>query len=276
MPAPIRITITAVLCVLFFFAVVASFFVISDEIAHSLARTVPSYAMQDISAVLDKEQWTDEDYDFLYHQTGLSASALDEYRDNKNFILGCQSDLFYDGEVQHDAANFGSSHDYFPDRLFNMVNLRPGDVLISSSVHTLGWRNGHAALVLNSTRTLQAITIGVPSRVQGTVWFREASNFMVLRPVGIDAEIIEDIINYAWNNLVNVEYSLFTGVFNAKNQADDPQTTQCAHLVWQAYMAFGYDIDSDGGPVVTPKDIANSPYFEVIQVNGFDPDKLWN
>lgn len=275
MPAPVRITLITVLCVLFFFVVAMSFFVISDGIAHSLARVVPSYAMEDIAPVLAKDEWSQEDYDFLYRQTGLSPSALDEYREDEDFILACQRDLFYDGEVQHDAANFGSSHDYFPDKLFTMVSLRPGDVLISSSVHTLGWRNGHAALVLNSSRTLQAITIGVPSRIQGLVWFREAANFMVLRPVGIDKEVIDDIVDYAWDNLVNVEYSLFTGIFNAKNQADDPQTTQCAHLVWQAYMAFGYDIDSDGGPVVTPKDIANSPYFEVIQVNGFDLKELW-
>lgn len=275
MPAPLRITIISLLCLLFFFVVVMSFFVISDGVAHSLARVVPSYAKEDISAVLEKEQWSDEDYSFLYRQTGLSRSALDEYKNDKSFILACQDDLFYDGEVSHDAANFGSSHDYFPDKTFHIVSLRPGDVLISSSVHTLGWRNGHAALVLNSSQTLQAITIGVPSRVQGLVWFKEASNFMVLRPKNIDQSDIADIVAYAWDNLVNVQYSLFTGIFNEKNQAENPQTTQCAHLVWQAYMAFGYDIDSDGGPVVTPKDIANSPYFEVIQVNGFDLEKLW-
>ena len=40
-------------------------------------------------------------------------------------------------------------------------------------------------------------------------------------------------------------------------------------------MNAGYDLDPTGGPLVTPDDIANSPYLEVVQIYGFDPDKLW-
>ena len=54
-----------------------------------------------------------------------------------------------------------------------------------------------------------------------------------------------------------------------------PYATHCSHLVWQAYKHFGYDIDSDGGPLVTCNDIARSDLLEVVQVYGFDPDALW-
>ncbi len=266
--------------IMFALAVIASFFLISDVIAHGDVRAIPSYAMDEegLDEVLsrDKDSWTDGDYDFVYRQTGLTKVYFDGVSYiNTNFVKQCQADLFYDAEPEHDAANFGSSHDYFPDKLFSMVSLRAGDVIISSSVHTFGWLNGHAAIVINSTTTLQAITIGTKSVLQTTNWFRHASNFMVLRPK-LSADEAQQIAQWAHDNMQGIDYSLFTGIFNAKNQADEPLTTQCAHLVWQAYMAFGYDIDSTGGPVVTPRNIAASDMFEVVQVNGFDLDKLWN
>ena len=49
---------------------------------------------------------------------------------------------------------------------------------------------------------------------------------------------------------------------------DSVRGTQCAHLVWLAYAAYGYDIDSNGGLIVTPKDIAESELFEVVQIYG--------
>ena len=32
---------------------------------------------------------------------------------------------------------------------------------------------------------------------------------------------------------------------------------------------YGIDLDSDGGIIVTPTDIANSPYLEVVQSYGY-------
>ena len=45
--------------------------------------------------------------------------------------------------------------------------------------------------------------------------------------------------------------------------------------VWYAYKKFGIDLDSTGGAVVKPRDIANSNQGEVVQAFGFDLDKLW-
>ena len=45
--------------------------------------------------------------------------------------------------------------------------------------------------------------------------------------------------------------------------------------MWYAFKHFGIDIDSNGGAVVLPKDIANSDELELVQNFGFDPDKLW-
>jgi hypothetical protein len=46
-------------------------------------------------------------------------------------------------------------------------------------------------------------------------------------------------------------------------------------VVWYPYERYGYDLDSDGFWLVTPKDIANSDLLEVVQVYGADPEAIW-
>jgi len=67
---------------------------------------------------------------------------------------------------------------------------------------------------------------------------------------------------------------LTTGILSKKNQKN-PNRTHCAHLVWRAFKQFGIDLDSNGGKIVKPQDIANSPHLEVVQIYGFHPEKLW-
>lgn len=273
---PLKRAVIIVFAVVFALAALFAFFMICDAVAHNTARTVPNYPRQDLSAVLAKEEWSDEDYDLIYRQTGLTRAYFEglDARPDEEFILRCQNDLFFEGEYEHDADTFGTAHDYFPDEYFAMVELEPGDVLISASVHTMGWKNGHAALVVGGSSVLQAFGVGTVSDIVSPSWFRRAANFMVLRPK-LEKSETDRVVSWALKNMNGVEYSLFTGIFSPKDQTDDPRDTQCAHLVWQAYYACGYDIDSTGGPVVSPKNIANSDLFEVIQVNGFDLDTLW-
>lgn len=273
---PLKRAVIIVFAVVFALAALFAFFMICDAVAHNTARTVPNYPRQDLSDVLAKEEWSDEDYDLIYRQTGLTRAYFEglDARPDEEFILRCQNDLFFEGEYEHDADTFGTAHDYFPDEYFAMVELEPGDVLISASVHTMGWKNGHAALVVGGSSVLQAFGVGTVSDIVSPSWFRRAANFMVLRPK-LEKSETDRVVSWALKNMNGVEYSLFTGIFSPKDQTDDPRDTQCAHLVWQAYYACGYDIDSTGGPVVSPKNIANSDLFEVIQVNGFDLDTLW-
>ena len=283
--SPLKRLLIIVFSIVLFFIVVFAFMLTSDAAAHGMARVVPDYAMDSkgLATVLDKDrsEWTDDDYQFIYDQTGLTRAYFDGVTSvNAAFVKNCQADLFYNAEVGHNSYFSFSSHDYFKGHYAHMVDLRLGDVIISSSVHTMGWRNGHASIVVSggnssSARIAEAVCVGTDSCISNTSWFRQATNFIVLRPK-LSAEEAAEIARWAAENMVGVHYSLVTGIFNAKDQSDNVQTTQCAHLVWQAYMAFGYDIDSTGGPVVTPKNIANCDLFEVIQVNGFDLEKLWS
>ncbi|MGN0817564.1 MAG: hypothetical protein ACI4L9_01225 [Candidatus Coproplasma sp.] len=249
---------------------------IFDSVQHSKARVTPSYAREDLTEVLSKAVWNEEDYEFLYRQTGLTRQPLDELKGNNARILQFQDALFYEGTISHDSSIPFSSHDMV-DYTAPIAPLHTGDVLVSASVHTMGWRNGHAALVIDGARerTVQAVAPGTYTRELSALWFKQASNFMVLRPKDVPQETLKEIAGYARERLVGVKYSLFTGFFSPKDQTDNPQDTHCSHVVWQAYKAFGYDIDENGGVLVTPRDIARCDLFEVVQVYGLDLDELW-
>lgn len=256
----------------------AAFLGVAEALADNSARRTPSYEKADISAVVSKESWTDEDYDFLYHQTGLGRPALDALKGTPDALFEFQEALFYEGEIAHEMAAGTTPHDYLKDFIAPLAPLEDGDVLVSSSCHTFGWRNGHAALVVDGAEKtiLESVAPGYPSSLGSAEWFQEASNFLLLRLKNRSAEERAKIAETATERLLFVDYSILVGFFSQpKNQGDVPAATNCSHLVWQAFKYYGMDIDPDGGPVCTSRDIANSPYFEVVQVYGFDPDKLW-
>ena len=264
-----------------FLSLLCAALLIADAAVDASARVLPSYSREDITQILKKENWSESDYNTLYLQTGLGRSALDEMKDDAERILTFQDALFYDGELAHEEVAITTKRDIFADTRYRapMVDLQDGDVLITSTCHSFGWRNGHAALVVNGANgsLLESVSLGIPSTITayGSDWFCYGTNFMVLRLKDAGEEARAEIAQTARERLYNVPYSLTVGFLSPKDQGETPQGTHCSHLVWQAYHYFGYDIDSDGGPLCTAQDIARSDLFEVVQVFGFDPVKLW-
>ncbi len=258
-------------------AFVLSFMLAADFITESKARVLPSYAKEDLSATLQKTEWTEEDYRFLYQQTGLGKSALTALKGKDERILDFQDALFKQLEIKHVDAAPTTPHDY-TDFAAPIAPLEDGDVFVTSTCHTFGWRNGHAALVTNAAMEglLQSIAPGYLSSEESAYWFRTSANFMILRLKDVSKEERARIASNAKEHLTNIPYSLTVGIFSKKDQGNAPSATNCSHLVWQAYKACGYDIDSDGGAVCTARDIANFPLFEVVQVYGFDVEERWS
>lgn len=265
-------------------------FGIAESVVEDSAYFPPLRERTDISSLLRKEAWTEEDIDVLYHQTGLARPALIALKGDDERILSFQEALYRDYEFGHEMAAFTTPHDILKgyktvtngkeETVFTLVPIAPlqdGDVIVSSSCHTFGWRNGHAALVVRAEagEVLQCVGPGLKSEYGEVSWFQYASNFMVLRLKDKSAQERGAIARNAVKNLIGVDYSVLTGIFSPKDQGETPASTHCSHLVWQAYKNMGYDIDSDGGPVCTARDIANCDLFEVVQVFGFDQDKLW-
>lgn len=162
-----------------------------------------------------------------------------------------------------------------------IVDIQNGDILITKNSRFLGWRNGHAGLVIDAEMglVLEAIMLGSPSQVCRISKWEKYPSFLVLRlkeeymvrgeddgSGGIATQKMGTAVaEYASQELLGVPYKLLAGLYKA-----EPLTgTQCAHLVWYAYKQFGIDLDSDGGFFVTPYDIQNSPYLEVVQSYGY-------
>lgn len=156
----------------------------------------------------------------------------------------------------------------YEDRLSDLQN---GDILLTPCSHTFGWRNGHAAIVIDAEQglTLESVVLGTPSTVQSVDKWRKYPGVMVLRLKEAAEEERCAIADYAAREMLDVNYG-FWGEFAEHIFEEEPQDTHCAHLIWTVYRAFGYDIDGDGGIVVTPKDISSSSLLEVVESYNVD------
>ena len=113
------------------------------------------------------------------------------------------------------------------------------------------------------------MVIGKNSKTQDLEKWSHYPNFTVLRLKDAKKAERAAIARSAYDYLNDIPYVATIGVIPAKySELEIASGTQCAHLVWLAYAAHGYDIDSDRGLIVTPKDILESDLFDVVQVYG--------
>lgn len=252
------------------------------------AYIAPDYPHEDIVPIILKEQLTDSEYKILFYQTGLAKSAVDEirehYPDYLQRLLRYQNNFF--GELQYICEKNSpiSSEESVTDENGNLISgtvlapLHNGYILITKASHTYGWRNGHSAIIVDAFqgKTLESVVLGENSSIQNVNKWTNYPDFILLRLKGAPKELMNEVAQKAKKVLLNIPYDPTVGIFSSKfSEPDKVKGTHCSHLIWQAYRDFGYDLDSDGGLIVTPKDIANSPYVEVVQVFGVDPERIW-
>ena len=238
----------------------------------------PSYEKQDITGILSKTELSDEDYETLYRQTGLTKLGIDGLL-KQNFskrILDIQDALFarYPIKAHHfNPFTYMDVHD--SNVVIPMAALEDGDIIVTATTRVSWWRYGHAALVIDgrNERIIESIGPGSNSEINHANCFSDFSSFMILRPK-VDAEIKEQVADFAEENLINLPYQFTVGIFTDKFE-EDIKTSQCAHLVWYAYKKFGIDLDATGGAIVKPQDMANSDQVEVVQAYGYNLDTLW-
>lgn len=267
---------------------VALFFLLTfllNAAAEPRDHVSPTYAKADLSPVLAKGALSDEDYDSLYQQTGLGKPAVQDLLllpDGREKILQAQEDFFREPHITCKQISLTAYQESLTDETgsriygFSLAPLRDGDIILTRSMHSFGWRHGHAALITDAAagQTLEAISLGVDSSYQSVNGWRDWPTVMILRPKAKYGEKAAQAVAFANEHLAGIPYNLVAGIFTSKFQ-EDISGTQCAHLVWEAYMSAGLDLDSDGGKIVTVKDLANSEYLDVVQVYGVDPDDIW-
>jgi len=277
------ITIIAVITL-----IVAGGLVISDAITEPDAHFVPDYPKTNIEEILSKNQLTEEDYKTIFCQTGLGKPSIDELRkespDSTNAILDFQDNFFKKIDYVCEKNSPISKEESVIDENGNFINgtelapLHNGDIMITKSSHVFGWRNGHAAIIVDAAQgeTLESVVLGTNSLVQQIDKWKNYPDFMIFRIKGSSEELMNEISQSALINLNDIPYDFTVGILSPKyEKAGEISGTQCSHLVWEAFKLFGYDLDSDSGMIVTPKDIANSPLLEVVQVYGVNPEEIW-
>lgn len=232
------------------------------------------------SAVYDKlengDSLTEKDYDLIFSQTGLGKPSVDNFADNPEKIEEYREYYLADKDYKCVREGVFACHEYITDTEGNaiqnppFVNLQNGDIIITLSIHSLGWRHGHAAIVVDAEKgtTAQAVMIGEKSAFGHIGEWRDFPLVAVLRPKNVNTEIIDEVVEFTEEKLIGIDYSLMSGILSGRDENIIPTTTHCAHYVWYAYKCFGIDIDSNGGRIVTPKEILHSENLEVVQVFG--------
>lgn len=159
--------------------------------------------------------------------------------------------------------------EYLEDYRDHLRQLQDGDVLVTSCTHTFGWRNGHAALVVDASRglTLEAVMLGSDSSLQSVEKWRGYPGVTVLRLRETPIRERKKMAKWALENLEGVPYG-FSGDLLDRFAGGVDWNTHCAHLVWKTFDNFGFDVDGDGGLIVTPRDLYESPLFEVVESYG--------
>ena len=152
------------------------------------------------------------------------------------------------------------------------TDLQPGDVIVTLSTHSFGWRHGHAGLVIGKDSILECVTWGEKSRIVSIEHWSTYSSCVVLRVKNVTEELKQEVVSYAKENLCGVPYHLSAGFIGKKDLDIEAKQfgMQCAYMVWYAWNHFGYDLDSDGGRLVTVSDLLNSELLEVVQSYGMD------
>ncbi|MBR8661792.1 YiiX/YebB-like N1pC/P60 family cysteine hydrolase, partial [Brevibacillus sp. NL20B1] len=125
-----------------------------------------------------------------------------------------------------------------------------GDILITFDNRTSGWNHGHAAIVRKNNDYIVEAWPDDGVRVYKNNWgkrFKTAYKYYVK---GADEEDYVNAQKYAYSQLgkpykLNVEKHFTKGFY-------------CSQLVWKAWYEQGFDVDADGGFIVTPADIAES------------------
>ncbi|MEG1930139.1 MAG: hypothetical protein RR131_03270 [Anaerovorax sp.] len=239
----------------------------------------PNYEKLSLEHLEKKRQFSDAEYELIYKQTGLGPPAADKIAKMGQSFKAYQEDFFRSptyvcekiGMITYEEKNVDEDGNRKP--AFDIPDIQEGDVLITKNTHSMGWRHGHSAIVANSHsgQTLEAVLWGEDSILQRVDKWTGYPSFILLRPK--EDGLGKRAAKYAVEDMKGVPYGLFTGI--PEKSPEIVKKTQCAHLIWYPYFQAGYDVDSDGGWLVTPNDLANSDFFSVVQVYGVNPEKLW-
>ena len=259
----------------------AAFLLTSAYHLEHTSHKLPAAAWGDITPLLSAEDLSDADLTSLRSPAGLAPEAVKELRTRPDgaaqletihrcYFAPVDYTCIPNGPISREEWIVNADGGYQAGTL--LAPLHDGDILVTFGTHTLGWRHGHAAIVVDAKQrlTLEALVLGEPACLQSADKWAAYPNFLLLRPRNMTPQERSAVAQWALTHLENVPYDPLVGLTSPKAPPDHslPHATQCAHLVWSAYHHFGWDLDANGGPVVTPRDLTLSDQLEIIQRYG--------
>ena len=220
--------------------------------AHRDGQFVPDYPRVELTE--------NSDYDTIFLQTGLGRPAVDKLLadgpdqsrrpavdklladGNFQAILDAQ-DLFFNPPKGECTALLGwfTREDMLETPGPFLADIQPGDILITLSTHTIGWRHGHAGIAVEPDTTLECAVWGADSACFPAQEWTDYTNYAVLRLKDSSPETgAESGRLWAVHIARRYRITLTSGFIGPK--APDPEAWQfglhCSYLVWYAYQAF--------------------------------------
>lgn len=236
---------------------------------------MPHVAREDLSAYVnltEEDGLTEEDYEKIFQQTGLTRYGMDTLiRKQQTALLEEIQDRFFE-EPQTETlrANVFCHQEWLaePTEAQPHFVAEDGDIIITLASYLGGWRYGHCGLILDAEQgtVLEAITYGEPSCQMDIDHWEDYPAFVILRPDNASRETKQAVIDYAYEELQDIPYDLFS--FKTRDAYGPITKTHCSHLIWYAYHSQGYDMDFDKTPVVTPYDLIHDDDLVLVQVYG--------
>jgi len=237
----------------------------------------PDYEKIDISSIVMKERLTDEDYQTLFLQTGLTRIGIDGLIEKGLYdrIIRIQEQYFE--KQDYYRFSFAPFTGYLKRSMGEKsvaehAYLENGDILLSPTTFFSFVKIGHTSMVVDASRGFmaQASGYGSPVSYVHINHFFARPAFVILRAREVDGRAVAD---YTKQKLIGTEYSLLSGIFGDK-APESLKKTHCSHFIWYAYMQSGIDLDSNGGKIVTPKNIALSDNLDIVQIYGIAPGEF--
>lgn len=254
------------------------------------AHFTPDYEKLSLRELAGKNTLQEKDYETLFRQTGLGKPAVDMLYETEpnphDRLLSLQKyqRAFFAPICWNGVTKFCSPNTFqrqTPEGCtpvdVPMVPVEDGDIILTTASATLGFPNGHTGIVIDAGKglCLEAIAINTNSAACQLNHWTNYANFMVYRLKDCKSEIPRAVARNAAATLLEKPYSLTVGLIGKKYEPCSSLTaTHCAHLVWEAYADYGYDLDSNDGLLVNVEDIAHSDYLELIQMYGLSPDSF--
>ena len=169
---------------------------------------------------------TTSDYQLLFQQTGLGPSAIADLQKEEDFsrqLLRYQGLLFSGTGSDLRRVFFPVWQEWLitPEEeplQFLLAPCQAGDILLTRSTHCLGWRMGHAGLVVDPARglVLESSGLGFPFCFGGIKPLAGLSSFILLRLKDRSKEERAAVAAFAQANLLDVPYRLTAGLWGRK------------------------------------------------------------